>query len=389
MSVGIDDISFATSSFYLDLQRLADVQGIEADKFYQGIGQEKMGIVAPDEDVVTLAAAAAEPLLQRLDPQTLDTLIFATETGVDQSKAAGIFVHRLLGLSPRCRVVEMKQACYSATAAVQMACALVAREPQRRVLVLASDIARYDLGSSGEATQGCGAAALVISARPRVVEIDPWSGHHTEDVMDFWRPNYRATALVDGKYSTKIYLKALKQAWAHYQEVSGLDFDALDHICYHLPFSRMAEKAQLQLAKFAGTRADTETLLARVEPSVRYNRLIGNSYTASLYVALVSLLDHSDEDLSGTRLGFFSYGSGCVAEFFSGRLVPGYADRLHRERHQSQLVSREALDYEAYLRFYGFEVPTDGGDHSFEEWTRGPFRLAGIQAHKRIYQPRS
>ncbi len=124
-------------------------------------------------------------------------------------------------MSNRCRVVELKQACYSATAAIQMACALVARDPSKKVLVVASDVARYDLNSSGEATQGCGAAALLISANPRLVEIHPESGNYTEDVMDFWRPNYRSTALVDGKYSTKIYLKALKLAWQHYQEQTG------------------------------------------------------------------------------------------------------------------------------------------------------------------------
>ena len=89
---------------------------------------------------------------------------------------------------------------------------MVARQPEKKVLVIASDVARYDLDTPGEATQGCGAVAMLISANPRLLEIDPEVGNHTEDVMDFWRPNYRATALVDGKYSTKIYLRALKKS---------------------------------------------------------------------------------------------------------------------------------------------------------------------------------
>lgn len=388
MSVGIDDISFATSNFFLDLKSLADVQQIEADKYYLGIGQEKMGMVPLDEDVVTMAANAALPIVESIDKQSISTVLFATETGIDQSKAAGIFVHGLLDLPARCRVVELKQACYSATGALQMACALVARNPEQKVLVLASDIARYDLDSSGEATQGCGAVAMLISANPRLVEIDPQSGHYTEDVMDFWRPNYRSTALVDGKYSTKIYLKALKQAWSHYHEVSGVEFDQLDYVCYHLPFSRMAEKAQLQLAKFAKSGADTDSLLARVEPTLHYNRILGNSYTASMYIGLNSLLDNASDDLSGRRIGFFSYGSGCVAEFFSGRVVPGYRSQLHSDRHAAMLADRDELDYNAYLRFYQATHPTDGGDHRFEPQTRGHFRLAGISQHKRIYSAR-
>ncbi|OMH33935.1 hydroxymethylglutaryl-CoA synthase [Motiliproteus sp. MSK22-1] len=388
MSVGIDDISFYTSNFYLDLKSLADVHNIDEEKFYLGIGQEKMGIVAADEDVVTMAANAALPLLESIEKDSISTLMFATETGIDQSKAAGVYVHRLLGLSNRCRVVELKQACYSATAAIQMACALVARDPEKKVLVVASDIARYDLNSSGEATQGCGAAAILISANPRLLEIHPESGHYTEDVMDFWRPNYRSTALVDGKYSTKIYLKSLKQAWQHYQEVSGAEFEQMDYFCYHLPFTRMAEKSQSQLARYTKSECSAEQLSAKIDPSLHYNRIIGNSYTASMYIGLVSLLDNAEEDLSGKRVAFFSYGSGCVAEFYTGTVMPGYQQFLHREQHRQLLDQRTELSYPEYLELYNFEYPTDGDEHHFPEQTKGQFRLEGINQHKRIYSVR-
>lgn len=144
-----------------------------------------MGMAAHDEDIVTMAAEAAYPLVQGDDSAAISSLLFATETGIDQSKAAGIYVHRLLGLSNNCRVVELKQACFSATAALQMACALVARQPEKKVLVIASDIARYELNTPGEATQGCGAVAMLVTANPRLVEIDPEVGNHVEDVMDF------------------------------------------------------------------------------------------------------------------------------------------------------------------------------------------------------------
>ena len=37
---------------------------------------------------------------------------------------------------------------------------------------------------------------------------------------------------------------------------------------------------------------------------------MGNCYTASMYVGLASLLEQSDRDLTGKRIGLFSYGSG-------------------------------------------------------------------------------
>jgi len=385
MSVGIDEISFYTSNYFLDLRTLAEVQQIESEKYYQGIGQEKMSMAAPDEDVVTMAANAAAPLIERVGADAISTLMFATETGVDQSKAAGVYVHRLLGLNANCRVVELKQACYSATAAIQMACALVARQPEKKVLVIASDIARYDLDTSGEATQGCGAVAVLISANPRLVEIDPEVGNYTEDVMDFWRPNYRTTALVDGKYSTKIYLKSLKKAWENFVEASSLAFNDFSHFCYHLPFSRMAEKAHKHLAKVNKAGLTLEQIERQVEDTLHYNRIIGNSYTASMYIGLTSLLENCKQNLAGQKVGFFSYGSGCVAEFFSGTVVAGYEQCLHTLNHRTMLDARQEVSYDEYIRLYKYPDPRDGEHHDIPESTNGRYRLAAISGHKREY----
>ena len=385
MSVGIDEISFYTSNYFLDLKTLAEQQQIDADKYYQGIGQEKMGMPAPDEDVVTMAANAAFPLIERVGGDAISTVMFATETSIDQSKSAGVYVHRLLGLSSNCRVVEMKHACYSATAAIQMACALVARQPEKKVLVIASDVARYDLGTPGEATQGCGAVAMLIAANPRLVELDPEVGNYTEDVMDFWRPNYRSTALVDGKYSTKIYLKSLKFAWENFREVSSLAFSDIQHFCYHLPFTRMAQKAHKHLAKLNQSEMTLGQIDEQLEDSLVYNRIIGNSYTASMYIGLVSLLENCKQNLAGDRIDFFSYGSGCVAEFFSGKIVEGYENCLHKAIHHTMLDARSEVSYAEYLKLYNDTDPTDGGEHTMTEGTTGRFRLAGISHHKREY----
>ena len=393
MPVGIDDISFYTANFSLDLQELAANNGSDAAKYTVGIGQERMSVPGADEDVVTMAANACVPLLEGMAQRgegtnAINTILFATETGIDQSKAAGVYLHSLLKLNPRCRVVGLKQACYSATAALQLATAWVARKPQEKVLVVASDIARYDRQTPGEATQGCGAVAMIVSANPRLVALDPETGIHTEDVMDFWRPNYRSTALVDGKYSTKVYLRCVRSAWQDFQQQSQLQFGNFDYFCYHLPFSRMAQKAHNHLANGNAHELSAQALEDQISSSLIYNRITGNSYTAAMYIGLISLLDNTALDLAGKRVGFFSYGSGSVGEFFTGTLVDGYQSMLHSEGHQSMLASRKPLNYAEYQTMYGFEVPVDGGDHAFAEQTNGKFRLAGISQHKRLYEAR-
>ncbi len=345
-----------------------------------------MSFPSPDEDIVTMAANAAMPIVERCDKNSIGTLLLATETGIDQSKAASIFVHDLLDLPSQTRTVELKQACYSATAALQMACALVVRNPKQKVLVIASDIAKYDLESPGEATQGCGAVAMLITANPSIMEIAAESGCYISNVHDFWRPNYRQTPIVDGKYSTLIYIKAAKNAWKQLSESANLKFDEVDHFCYHLPFSTMGSKAHLKVAKSAESEKSQEELKSQLAPSMFYNKDIGNSYTASVYISLCSLLDNADEDLSEKRVAIFSFGSGCVGEFFYGRIVPGYRQKLNSEQHKNTLESRTALSFEEYLRFYNFSLPDDGGEHFVEHETRGQFRLSGVKQHYRIYK---
>ncbi|MEP5761216.1 MAG: hydroxymethylglutaryl-CoA synthase [Litoreibacter sp.] len=381
MKIGIDALSFYVPKRYLDLATLAEHKGIDPDKFSLGIGQEKIAMPEHDEDIVTLAAEAARPIIEAQGSEGIDTLLFATESGIDQSKSAGVYVHRLLGLPSECRNVELKHACYSGTAALQMACGLVARKPDRKVLVIASDVSRYDLDGPAEATQGCGAVAMLISANPSILEIENISGCYTEDIMDFWRPNYRKTPIVDGKYSAIKYLHALNHAWTDYRKNGGRAYGEFNHFCYHLPFSRMGEKGHKHLAKLEKNTADMEKCL----PGMAYNRQVGNCYAASLYIGLTSLLETNEADLSGHSIGFFSYGSGAVAEFFSGVVQDGYRSHLRVERHQDLLVNRTGLSFEDYRELWHAPDPQDGSLTDIPAAAHGRYRLAQIDDHKRIY----
>ncbi|WP_238696247.1 hydroxymethylglutaryl-CoA synthase [Thiomicrorhabdus sediminis] len=385
MKVGIDLIHFATADYYLGLDTFAEEKQTELDKYIVGIGQEKMSIAPPDEDIVSLAAKAAAPILEKIDASQISAVLFATETSVDQSKSAGVFLHGLLELPSRCRVVEFKHACYAGAAALQMATTMVKANHKEKILVIAADIAKYDVDTSGEATQGCGAVAMLVSANPRIIEIESGSGYYTDDVMDFWRPNNRTTALVDGKYSTKVYLNSLKHAWQHFVEETGRKFEDIDYFCYHIPFTKMAEKAHKTLVKKVAASVTQEQFDKQTLPSQVYNRIVGNSYSASLFVGFISLLDNVKDNLAGKRVSFFSYGSGCVAEFFSGIIQPGYEKVLMTGDHLRQIEQRQPLSYQQYLDYY-HNQETLPENIIFPQTNKGPYRLAGIDDHKRYYE---
>jgi hydroxymethylglutaryl-CoA synthase len=166
MRVGIDRFAVYVPQYALRLGDLAVARGVPPEKLTAGLGVREMAIAAPCEDVVTLAATAGARLLRaaQVDPAEIGMLLVATETGVDHSKPVSIFVHDLLGIGPRCRVYELKHACYAGTAALMTAADWVRAAPghTRQALVIAADIARYEIGSPGEPTQGAGAVAMLV-----------------------------------------------------------------------------------------------------------------------------------------------------------------------------------------------------------------------------------
>lgn len=213
MEIGIDKIGFYTPHLYVDMNKLAKARNDEPEKYTIGIGQDKMAVPPVTQDPVTLAANAALEILSDEDKEAIDFVIFGTESGVDHSKSAAVYVHGLLGINPYARSVEVKQACYGATAAIQMAKGHIALNPDSKVLVLASDIARYGLASGGEVTQGAGAVAMLISRDPKILTLDATNVYYTSDIMDFWRPVYSDKAFVDGKYSNEQYLSFFQKVW--------------------------------------------------------------------------------------------------------------------------------------------------------------------------------
>jgi hydroxymethylglutaryl-CoA synthase len=331
--IGIDALAIAVPEGFVELAELAVARGVPPSKYVDGLGVRKMAVARPDEDPVALATDASRRLFRTagVDPASIGLVVVGTETAVDHSKPVAAYLHGLLGLPTRCRVYEAKHACFGGTAGLLTAVDWIASGSARgrSALVVCTDIARYALGSAGEPTQGAGAVALLVSESPRLVALEPGiTGSYARDVADFWRPLYKKDAVVDGHLSVQCYLDALAGAYDAWEQTSrevGLDPDDIVRRCYHVPYGKLARKAHRHLSGLRGfgdAEADA-SFATEVAPSLRFPSEVGNVYTGSLYLALASLLDAEASQLEGERVGLFSYGSGCCAEYFAGRVQPG------------------------------------------------------------------
>ena len=385
MKVGIDQIGYFTPNKYVDMVDLAHARNQDPNKFLIGIGQKRMSVADPTQDAVSMGINATLRYINKIDKSKVGLLIFGTESSVDQSKSGSLFVKSALKLDPTVRAFEVKEACFGLTAGVMIAQDFVRLHPDQTAIVIGSDIARYGINTAGEVTQGAGSVSLLISSNPRILEINEGHSAYSEDINDLWRPNYSKTAKVDGKYSTQVYLNFFKHTFSDYKKQKGLETKDFAAIIYNLPFTKMGLKAN----RLAIEGVDEETnarLMDSFTASKELNANVGNIYTGSLYLSLLSLLENGGLK-AGDLIGLFSYGSGAMAEFYSANVVEGYENEIDKDADEALLDKRKKLSVPEYEKIFSASLvdPQNNVELTSDE-EKGRYYFAGICDDIRQYK---
>lgn len=323
---GIEALNVYAGLAQIPVPTLFEGRGLDLDRVGHIMMSER-SIGLPIEDPVTNAVNAAKPILDRLSAEERDRIeivVTSTESGVDFSKSITSYVHEFLGLSRHCRVVEMKQACYAATAAVQMAVAYVASgvSPGAKALVIATDVSLVDARAGyAEPATGHGAAAMLIGDDPKVLAVDLGAfGMYSYETLDSARPTPEFD-IADVDRSLFAYLDCLTNAFADYSDKVDADVvTTFDYLALHTPFAGLVKAGHRKLLRERANAAPAQIdadFATRVAPSLVYPSRVGNLCSGSVYLALASVVDNAQ--WSGERrVGLFSYGSGCSSEFYSG-----------------------------------------------------------------------
>ena len=292
VKVGIDDLNLYGSTLAIDFSEIKLARNF-SDKEFNKTRFTRRSVVPTYEDSITLAANAAKPIVDKVGAEQFALLIVATETGVDYGKPLSSYVHRYLGLKSSCRNFEIKHACYAGTAGVQTAASFLGAgniSPDKKVLLVMTDIGRQHFHDPSELSAGTGAIALSISINPKVFELEVPSCSAAHEVFDTARPT-QASGWLDPVLSLCSYLDLLEIAWHDYQRAVGpvAYEDYFTHIIYHTPFISLIEKAHQTLVESNVQDVTKDELAASFErmvaPSLRYSRELANIYSGSLYVA--------------------------------------------------------------------------------------------------------
>jgi len=358
--VGISNIHLHIPDSRLPLEKLISERvgwnpklGRHLDRAIKTTGQKNIRFPRFWEDSATMAAQAAHGLIKdmpELRLQGLRYLAVGTESGLDHSKPLSAFVEGMLDRSgleipTSLASFQVQHACAAGTLAMLSVGGLLSLSPRddESGIVVASDIARYKTETTAEITQGAGAAALLLEKNPKLIELDlTTQGYCSRDVDDFFRPLGSKIAQVQGRYSMEVYKENLEAAFEDHAQRRGMEPSALltstDFFVLHAPFRNMPVLAMKHLLeKHLGmVNGQTEGFLesrgffSALDPIAEF----GNTYTASLYVALAYLLAdryHAlGEQIVGKSILLASYGSGNTLIVLSGRIAAGAPSVIRR-----------------------------------------------------------
>lgn len=199
-AVGIDDLSVYLPKLFLPIETLAAARKLDYAKLSKGLGLYNMAVPDVHEDAATMGASAVLQLLRRnqLNPRQIGRIYLGTESALDGAKPTATYILEMLRNAVReefgadcfdhCDVIDLTFACIGGVDALHNTLDWVRANPDQIGIIVTADLAKYELCSGGEYTQGAGAVALLVKQDPRLLVIPNVWGVATKGVHDFFKP---------------------------------------------------------------------------------------------------------------------------------------------------------------------------------------------------------
>lgn len=397
---GIHDIAFKAPSLYLPIEDLAIARDIDPAKLIHGLGLKKMSVCDVDEDIITLAASSVIQLLEQnpdLKVTDIGRIYVGTESSIDGSKPIGTYVHGLVRQYFDSKgkdtteinhidVVDMTFACIGAVDAVHNSLYYLYANPDKVAIVVAADIANYDLDSPGEYTQGAGAVAVLLSKNPSLISISDKWGVSVKNEHDFFKPiRYQKVngeileihdekPIFDGQLSNTVYQNRITEAWQHFR--SNELIENYDQLIFHLPYAYHGRRIITPLLQqeletegtfdaicaendidpkdeqvsrlFSKTPYYKNWVKTTIAEGDKLSSDMGNLYTASIFLSLVSYC-LSNTVQTDKELLFFAYGSGSKAKVFTGKVQPQCKEKSSCWDIARHLEGRVKITFDEYI----------------------------------------
>ena len=449
--VGIDSLSYYVPSLYVDIEELATVRDIPPEKLINGLGLKKMATPDYDEDSASIAANSLHRLIKEnnIDPRKIGRVYLGTESGVDSSKPTSSYVVEILEeiltdqygkrCFKNCDIVDLTFACAGAVDALQNCCDWVRNGQSRQAIVIASDIAKYELNSTGEYTQGAGSVSMLICENPSIISFNGGWGVSTKGIGDFFKPRrifkksnilieaaellghkvslnevenllnkadskfwsdsndlvevYKEEPIFEGQFSNESYKERVYEAIENFNEQNQTDIlNDWVNIIFHLPYAYHGRR--MIVDKWLDWMNDNKELNSvyseigkpnssndkdwakkvtkslvyksfieeKISSGERASSEIGNMYTASIFMSLISSLEdavENDKNFVNKKIGFISYGSGSKAKIFEGTIQKNWMEKIKPIKLFESLNNRKRINIDTYENLHKRKISSN------------------------------
>lgn len=345
-SVGISQIEITIPRHFIAIEELARRRKISSEYALKGLGVFRARI--PYQISIEKLAAQA---LEKIDYQNVQRFYIGTESDYDASKPFSIkILNQELGLNfiP----FQYKFACLAGLQALISACEYCVANKGKPVVVLAVDRSIYRATEpTAEITQGCAALAMKVEMNPRLLIVDYQNlGQYAQDIDDFKVPIFSSPfPKINGELTKAAYLGCQKMALEDWKK-NNFEFlkkikrkgksllEVFDFFIMHTPFPKIVgwagamfwrheklnQKEHLSLSdciknpslfkeykkgidEIRRLPQFQEFFRRKIKPGLKYNSYIGNAYTGSIFISLISILEKIKR---GQEIGINGYGSG-------------------------------------------------------------------------------
>jgi hydroxymethylglutaryl-CoA synthase len=280
--------------------------------------------------------------------------------------------------------------------------------PTKKAIVVTTDVAKYDLNSTGEYTQGAGALAMLITANPKIMAFENQWATNTKGLFDFFKPLriiskaaitgndandnwfdnleteisiHKDQPIFDGQYSNQCYMDRTRNAYFSFKKLKDTPntlYARWESIIMHLPYAFQGRRMLSEIYALDGepkiifgneTTEAYQNLLketsksepyktfvaAKLQPAELASSVIGNLYTGSIFMGLLSTLshfEHQEKDISDATFGFLAYGSGSKSKVFEGKVQVEWKGSISKVKLFETLAQSHEIGFETYEKLH-------------------------------------
>ena len=335
--VGIVSYGFYIPKYRIKVEEIASQWDKCGDKVEKSLKIEEKAVAGKDEDILTMAYEAASQAFENQNEikQKIGAVFIGSETFPYAVNPSSTALGEWLNLSNDYLAYDTQFACKAATGALISAYGMVSAGHIPYALVCASDKANARPQDALEYSAGSGANAWILGRENVLLKIGDWTSF-SSDTPDFWRRTKADYPSHAGRFTgSPAYFYHIKQASLKLLEKTKTKASDYTYAVFHMPNGSFP----LKVAQSLGFSLD------QVKQSYIVPKL-GNSYSASALMGLVSVLDTAK---AGDKIFFASYGSGAGSDAITFEVTEEIEKR--RKSFATAIQQKTYINYATYMRY--------------------------------------